>query len=372
MTTEHKGQGTALTATAKPKRTRSENLVLIRKVWPWVFFVVMVSFFTLAARSMNDTNFLSPRSVQGILVYATQILLIALGETLIIIAAGIDLSVGYILGLSAVIAAEIMKALYAAGVPPVVTVIVGMVGGIVVCIIPGWINGILVARVKVPPFISTLGLGYGVFGVALLISGGYPVANQPPYLGQIGNGYLLYYWPERGVSFFRVPATATPADLASIVPLVPNVVLISLIVAVVCWFILAKTQFGQHLYAIGGNFEAAVRAGIPVQRTLILVYIVAAVLAGVAGSLWAARFTSGAANAGETTTLMAIAAVVIGGASLFGGEGTIVGTIVGSLIIATIQFGLVILGVVPFWQYVAVGLVVIVAVIVDQFGRALK
>jgi ribose transport system permease protein len=153
---------------------------------------------------------------------------------------------------------------------------------------------------------------------------------------------------------------------------VPNVVLITVIVAAVCWFILSKTQFGQHLYAIGGNLEAAVRAGIPVQRTLILVYILAAVLAGVAGSLWAARFTSGAANAGETTTLMAIAAVVIGGASLFGGEGTIVGTIVGSLIIATIQFGLVILGVVPFWQYVAVGVVVIVAVIVDQFGRALK
>jgi ribose/xylose/arabinose/galactoside ABC-type transport system permease subunit len=372
MRTERSGQETALTTMAKPKRTRSENLVLIRKVWPWVFFVVMVSSFTIVSRSLNDVNFLSPRSIQGILVYATQILLVALGETLIIIAAGIDLSSGYVLGLSAVVAAEIMKALYAAGVAPVLTVIAGMVGGILICIIPGWINGALVARVKVPPFISTLGLGYGVYGVALLISGGYPVANQPPYLGQIGNGYLLYYWPDHGFSFFKVPAMATPADLASIVPLVPNVVLMSLIVTVVCWFVLAKTQFGQHLYAIGGNFEAAVRAGIPVQRTLTLVYIVAAVLAGVAGSLWAARFTSGAANAGETTTLMAIAAVVIGGASLFGGEGTVVGTVVGSLIIATIQFGLVILGVLPFWQYVAVGLVVIVAVIVDQFGRALK
>jgi ribose/xylose/arabinose/galactoside ABC-type transport system permease subunit len=372
MTTEHKDQGTALTATSTPKRTRSENLVLIRKVWPWVFFAIMVLFFTITSRSMNDVNFLSPRSIQGILIYATQILLIALGETLIIIAAGIDLSVGLILGLSAVVSAEIMKALYAAGVPPVFTVALGMAGGIAICIIPGWINGILVAKVKVPPFIATLGLGYAVFGVALLISGGYPVASQPPYLGQLGNGYLLYYWPEHGLSFFKLPATAAQADLANIVPLVPNVVLISVIVAAVCWFILAKTQFGQHLYAIGGNLEAAVRAGIPVQRTLILVYIVAAVLAGVAGALWAARFTSGAANAGETTTLMAIAAVVIGGASLFGGEGTIVGTIVGSLIIATIQFGLVILGVVPFWQYVAVGVVVIVAVIVDQFGRALK
>ena len=139
----------------------------------------------------------------------------------------------------------------------------------------------------------------------------------------------------------------------------------------VVWFILAKTQFGQHLYAIGGNIEGAIRAGIPVQQVLIKVYILAAVLAGIGGVLWASRFSSGAYNAGETTTLNSIAAVVIGGASLFGGEGTIIGTIVGALILATIQYGLVLLGVVPFWQFVAVGIVVIVAVIVDQFGRAL-
>jgi ribose transport system permease protein len=130
-------------------------------------------------------------------------------------------------------------------------------------------------------------------------------------------------------------------------------------------------QFGQHIYAIGGNLEAAIRSGIPVRRTLIRVYMLAGLMAGIAGVLWAARFTSGAANAGETTTLTAVAAVVIGGASLFGGEGTVTGTIVGSLIIAIIQFGLVILGVVPFWQYVAVGTVVILAVIVDQLGRTL-
>jgi len=125
------------------------------------------------------------------------------------------------------------------------------------------------------------------------------------------------------------------------------------------------------MYAIGGNFEASMRAGIPVIRTLIKVYIVAAVLAGIGGVLWAARFTSGAYNAGEYTPMMAIAAVVIGGASLFGGEGTVIGTLVGSLIIATIQYGLVVLGVSPFYQYVAVGLVLILAVVVDQFGRNL-
>jgi ribose/xylose/arabinose/galactoside ABC-type transport system permease subunit len=369
-TTEYEAQ----TAAQGPlsRHSRAETLSLIRKVWPWVFLVVMLTIFTIAAKVLNDTRFLSSRSIQGILVYATQTLLIALGETLIIIAAGIDLSVGYTLGLAAVIAAEIMKALYAAGVAPVITIGAGMLGGMAICIIPGWINGVLVARVKVPPFISTLGMGYAVFGAALLVSGGYPVAKQPPYLGQLGNGYFLYHWPEHGITFFKLPATATSADLADIVPLVPNVVLITIIVTMVCWFVLSKTQFGQHIFAIGGNFEAAMRAGIPVRRTLILVYIIAAVLAGVAGSLWAARFTSGAANAGETTLLMSVAAVVIGGASLFGGEGTIVGTVVGSLIIATIQFGLVILGMEPFWQYVAVGVVVVLAVIVDQFGRTLE
>jgi len=144
-----------------------------------------------------------------------------------------------------------------------------------------------------------------------------------------------------------------------------------LIVLFICWFMLAKTQFGQHLYAIGGNLDASERAGIPVQRSITWVYTIAGLLAGVAGVLWAARFTSGAANAGETSLLMAIAAVVIGGASLFGGEGTIIGTVVGALIIATIQFGLVILGVQPFWQFITVGLVVILAVIVDQFGRTM-
>ena len=149
-------------AQATSKRSRAETLILIRQVWPWVFLVVMVIFFTITAKALNDTNFLGPRSIQGILVYATQILLIALGETLIIIAAGIDLSVGYMLGLGAVVAALIMQALNAAEVSPWLTIPVGMLGGILVCVIPGWINGVLVSRIKVPPFISTLGMGYVV------------------------------------------------------------------------------------------------------------------------------------------------------------------------------------------------------------------
>jgi ribose/xylose/arabinose/galactoside ABC-type transport system permease subunit len=361
----------AIADQAAPSRTRLQTLEMFRGVWAWGFLVLLIIFFTIAAKTMNDTNFLSARSIQGILVYATQILLVALGQTLVIITAGIDLSVGWTLGLASVVAAMVMEALYAANVNPVLTIVLGALAGMAVSLVPGWLNGWLVARVKVPPFIGTLGMGGVVTGVAYLLSGGYPVANQPPYLGQLGNGYLMYIWPGHSVSFFSPPADLAAEQLRELVPIMPNVVLVTLVVTLICWFILAKMQFGQHVYAIGGNFEAAVRSGIPVRRTLIWIYTLTGLLAGIAGVLWAARFTSGAANAGETTTLTAVAAVVIGGASLFGGEGTVVGTIIGSLIIAIIQFGLVILGVVPFWQYVAVGLVVILAVIVDQLGRTL-
>jgi ribose transport system permease protein len=353
------------------KRNQLENLDRVRQVWPWIFFALLVIGFTIASKLKNDVNFLNVRSVQGVLEYTTQILLIGLAETFIIITGGIDLSLGWTLGFASVVAAEVMQILYASGAPMAEVIAFGFLAGILITIIPGFLNGWLVARVKVPPFIATLGVGVLIEGIALLRSGGYPVAKQPPFLGQIGNGYLMRYWPGHGIFFFTVPKEATQADLANIIPIIPNIVFITLLVTVVCWFILAKTQFGQHLYAIGGNYEASMRAGIPVARTLIKVYILASVLAGIAGVIWASRFTSGAYNAGETTTMTAIAAVVIGGASLFGGEGTIIGTIIGALIIATIQYGLVILGVIPFWQYVAVGIVLILAVVVDQFGRRL-
>jgi ribose/xylose/arabinose/galactoside ABC-type transport system permease subunit len=361
----------AMTEQVATKRTGLETLELVRRLWAWVFLALLVLFFTIAAKQLNDTNFLSARSIQGILVYATQILLVALGQTLVIITAGIDLSVGWTLGLAAVVAASVMEVMYATNANPVLTILLGAAAGLAVSLIPGWLNGWLVARVKVPPFIGTLGMGGVVTGAAYLISGGYPVAQQPPYLGQLGNGYFLYIWPGHGIRFFSPPANLASEQLRELVPIMPNVVFVTLVVTLISWFLLSQTQFGQHVYAIGGNFEAAVRSGIPVRRTLIRIYTLAGLLAGIAGVLWAARFTSGAANAGETTTLTAVAAVVIGGASLFGGEGTITGTVVGSLIIAIIQFGLVILGVVPFWQYVAVGTVVILAVIVDQLGRTL-
>jgi ribose/xylose/arabinose/galactoside ABC-type transport system permease subunit len=356
------------------KKTRAEKLSIIRQIWPWLFLIVMVIVFAIISKTKNNVTFISYRSVQGILVYATQILLIGLAETIIIISGngGIDLSVHYTLGFAAVISAFIMRAMYAAQLPPALTIAAGFSGGILLTIIPGWINGKLVAKVKVPPFISTLGMGYVLYGSALLISRGQAIADQPNYLGQIGNGNLLYYWPKHGFSWFKIPAAATQLDLQHIIPLVPNIVAITLVVTILIWFILAKTQFGQHIYAIGGNIQASIRSGIPVASTLTRAYTLAAVLAGIAGVIWASRFTSGASNAGEPTLLFAVAATVIGGTSMFGGEGRVIGTVIGALIIATIQYGLVILGQQPYWQYVTVGVVVIIAVIVDQVGRKME
>ena len=363
-----------LSTTKVAKKTRAERLSTIRQIWPWFFLILMVIVFAIISKTQNNVTFISYRSVQGILVYATQILLIGLAETIIIISGngGVDLSVHYTLGIAAVIAAFIMRAMYAANLPPGLTIAAGFSGGILFTIIPGWVNGSLVAKVKVPPFISTLGMGYVMYGVALLISHGQAISDQPDYLGQIGNGNLLYYWPNHGFSWLKIPAAATQIDLQHIIPLVPNVVAITLVVTILVWFILAKTQFGQHIYAIGGNIQASIRSGIPVASTLTRAYTLAAVLAGIAGVIWTSRFTSGASNAGEPTLLFAIAAVVIGGTSMFGGEGRVIGTVIGALIIATIQYGLVVLGQQPYWQYVTVGVVVIIAVIVDQVGRKME
>lgn len=373
MTVASKGMAPSEQQVTLPRRKRSqaETLASLRKVWPWVFLIGMLVFFTVASKQMNDVNFLTPRALQGILLYSTLILMIGLAETFVIITGGIDLSVGWTLGFSAVIGASIMEYVYARGMPQPQAIVLGMIGGVAASVFPGLLNGILIAKIKVPSLIATLGVGFLVQGVALIQSNGFPIANQPPILGDLGNGSIFHFSPGNWLTLFGVPADATQAQLQANIPLLPNTVLVTILVTVVCWFVLAKTQFGQHIYAIGGNPEAASRAGIPVERTLIKMYVLASVLAGVAGVVWAARFTSGAFNAGETTLMNAIAAVVLGGASTLGGEGSVVGTTIGALIIATIIYGLVVLGVLAFTQFVIVGIVLVLALIVDQFGRTL-
>ena len=306
--------------------------------WPWLFLVALLVFFESWARSAYGISFLlNPYNVQSIAMFAAVPLLLALGQTFVIISGGIDLSVGFVMGLAAVIMARVMQ--LAAGLPPGVALGLGLLAAFLVSLVPGLINGLLIARLRVPAFIGTLGM-YGVArGTGFLAAGGTTVPVNDSWLFAMGSGKL-----------FGVP--------------IPVLITIALVIAM--HYVLSQTRFGQYTYAIGGNRTAALRAGINVRRHTMMIYLISAACAGVAGMIYTARFSAGAAQAGEPLLLDSIAAVVIGGASLFGGSGTVIGTVIGALIIAVIQYGLVFINVEPFWQFVAVGVVIIVSVLVDQ------
>jgi ribose transport system permease protein len=290
-----------------------------------------------------------------------------LGQTFVIISSGIDLSVGWVMGLSSVVSALVVVDLVAKGTAVELAILIGFVAGVAAATLVGFINGLIIALLKVPPFIVTLGMSFIVRGVALLFSGGQTVAGLPPALRDVGND-SLFYWiaGEGGGLFFLNRPEVSGAQLRALDRILPWPVIITAIVVAIAIFVLHKTQFGRHTYAIGGNKEASLRAGVPVDRHTIMLYMLSAATAGIAGFLHTARFTGGSPIAGDPLLLGSIAAVVIGGVSLFGGEGKISGTIIGALIIAVLQTGLVMLGVEAFWQFIVIGTVVILAVLIDQ------
>ena len=328
-----------------PQRPRTV-LERVADLRAWLFLALLAVFFEVWSRLVYGTTFVgNTYNLQSIAIFTTAPLLIALGQTFVIISAGIDLSVGFTMGLSAVVAAHAVNlSASLLGFPPVVAMLFALALGVGVSFIPGWVNGWLVARLGVPPFIGTLGM-YGVArGVAYLIAGGTTVPVNNNVYAWLGNGKILG---------------------------VPVVVIITVIVALSMHYVLSQTRFGQHTYAVGANRDAVVRSGIDVGRLTMWIYIVSALCAGLAGVLYTGRFLAGAAQAGEPLLLDSIAAVVIGGASLFGGSGTVAGTVAGALVIAVIQYGLVFIDVEPFWQFVAVGVVIIISVLVDQSQRRL-
>jgi ribose transport system permease protein len=221
-------------------------------------------------------------------------------------------------------------------------VLFGALVAIAVAAVPGVVNGLLVSRLKVPPFIGTLGMFGVARGVAFLLAGGTTVPVQNSFFAALGNG-----------RFYGVPW----------------IVIITAVFVLVMHYLLSQTRFGQHNYAIGANVQAASRAGIDIKSHLLRLYILSGICAGLAGFLYAARFSAGAAQAGEPLLLDSVAAVVIGGASLFGGSGTILGTVAGAFVIAVIQYGLVFINVAPFWQFISVGIVIIISVLIDQAQR---
>jgi ribose transport system permease protein len=323
---------------------RRSILVRIAEMRAWLFLIFLIVFFEIWSRSAYGASFiLNTYNLQSISVFATAPLLLALGQTFVIISAGIDLSLGFVMGLASVVAAHVAN--YAAlqlGLPAPVAMLVGMLTGIAMTIIPGFVNGWLIAHLKVPPFIGTLGM-YGVArGAAYLFAGGMTISVSNSWYSAIGNGRVLG---------------------------IPILVILTAIACLIMHYLLSQTRFGQHTYAMGASQQAARRAGINVKKLTMKIYLLSGIMAGVAGVLYTGRFSAGAAQAGEPMLLDSIAAVVIGGASLFGGSGTIWGTVAGALVIAVIQYGLVFINVEPFWQFIAVGTVIIISVLVDQTQR---
>jgi ribose transport system permease protein len=313
-------------------------LVAGSSTWIGLILVGLIAVFSL----INPTDFFTASNGRNIATDAAVLLILGTGMTYVIITAGIDLSVGSVLVFSGVVAARAMNAVGGNGTG---TILVGLVVAVLAGLAWGLINGFLIAKAKIPAFIVTLGTFGIALGAALLITGGVDERQVPiKLIDGIGTGRLFGQ--------------------------IPWLVVIAAVVCLIFGVILAQTRFGRYAYATGANAEGVRRAGINVDAHLIKVYALMGTLAGLAGYVSLARFGTTTIGGHTTDNLNTIAAVVIGGTSLFGGVGTILGTVFGVFIPAVLQNGFVIVGVQPFWQQVAVGIVLIAAVYLDQLRRA--
>lgn len=257
--------------------------------------------------------------------------IIAVGMTFVIITAGIDLSVGSILAFSGVVLASVLHL----GVPFPIGILIGLAVGLL-C---GLVNGLLITHGRLPPFISTLGMMSVARGAALLFTQGRPVSGFSKSFRFLATGEILH---------------------------IPTPVIIMALVYVVAHFILTRTKLGRYTFAIGGNEEAAILSGVNVKFYKAIVYGICGMLSGLAAVILTARLNSAQPIAGIMYELDAIAATVIGGTSLMGGEGTIIGTLIGAFIMGVLRNGLNLLGVSSFIQQIVIGSVIIIAVLVDM------
>jgi ribose transport system permease protein len=339
------------------------------RIWAWAFLALLVFFFVVAVplTTGGSVNFLTIRNSQNILVAIVPVLLLGLGQTFVIIAAGIDLSVGWVMSLASVLSALAIRGAFNSGVPLFPSVLAGFAAGIGGAAVVGFVNGVIISKLKVPAFIVTLGTSFITRGVAYLMSENTTVIGLPSGVRAYGNDALFYYVGGEGGGLYVLNRPELSGELLRHMDtILPYPVIVTAFVVAWAMFLLHKTQFGRHTYAIGGNMDAAVRSGVPVDRHIIELYMLSAATSGVAGVLSTLRFTAGSAVIGDSLLLSSIAAVIIGGVSMFGGAGTVIGTVIGSLIIAVLTTGLVMLNVDAFWQFIVVGAVVIIAVLIDQ------
>ncbi|MBK6886632.1 MAG: ABC transporter permease [Tetrasphaera sp.] len=310
--------------------------------FPWIspLLILLISF---AVFTGLNPRFLTANSI-GLLLQQTAIVAaLAVGQTLVILTAGIDLSVGAIMVLSMMVMATLAKD---GGMPGIIALIVG----VALATGAGLLNGLLVTRINLPPFIVTLGTLSIFTAIALLYSGGSSIqeSHLPGLINFLGDGF--------GIGKLR---------------LTWGVILVVLMYAVV-GFVLSQTAWGRYVYAVGDDPESARLSGVPSRRVLLQVYTVAGFIYGLAA--WALIGRSGAAtpNAIPDANLQSITAVVIGGTSLFGGRGRLIGTLIGAVIVQAFAFGLSLAGVNQQWRVLATGILVIVAVAIDQWIRKVK
>ncbi len=319
--------------------TRAALMAFVRKYL--IVFIFLGMCVVLAVFSPNN-SFLKPQNLINVVRQISVIGLLALGVMLCIIALGIDLSLGSVLGFSAVVTASLVQqiawkeALYPGFQAPA---IVAVMAGISVGIILGAVNGSLIAFFRIPPFIATLGMMTIARGFAYIYSNGRPVSTLSPEFLWIGGG-----------------------DISGI----PVPIIVFGIVILLTHLMLNYTRFGRHVYAIGGNETAARVSGVNLGRTKVLIYAFSGLMAGLGGVVLTARVQSATPALGMGYELDAIAAAVIGGTSFAGGIGTVWGTVIGALIIGVMNNGLDLLNVSPFYQQVVKGVIIIVAIIIDE------
>ncbi len=301
-------------------------------------------------------SFLTRNNILNVIKNNAEIAIIAIGMTLVIITAGIDLSVGSVLALSGVITAVVIQTWAGGANAPAAKMMAACLIGVGACGLCGAFNGVMVTFFHVPAFVVTLAMMMVARGLALIIAVRYQsdlaggategtpeaVKIEAASFGWIGNGELMG---------------------------IPNPIILMLLLFVIAHVVMTRTSFGRYIYAVGGNPEAARLSGVPVFGVLILVYAICGVMAGLGGIVDASRFEGGRPNAGALYELQVIAAVVVGGTSLAGGEGRIFGTLIGALIIAVIQNGLNIAGVKPYERMVVFGLVILGAVVLNSVKK---
>ena len=307
----------------------SRGPVALRDAGTLIGLVIIMLVFALLA-----PGFISERNLLNILQQSSLNACLALGMTLVIVSGGIDLSVGPTAALSAVISGTLLLA----GVPVPVAILAGLALG-AIC---GLINGVLVAVVGLQPFIVTLGTLSTYRAIALIYTGGNPVLGIPADYRAIFNGTVFG---------------------------LPSPVLIVAFVAVIAWIVLKKTPLGEYLLAVGGNEEAAYIAGVPIALTKISAYVISGLLAALTSLILIGRLGAAEPILGNLWELDAIAASAIGGASLMGGKGSIIGTLLGAIILGAMRNGLTLMNVQAFYQLLATGLIILIAMIIDRMTR---